>query len=105
LTKGHSDETPTQLDTPAKRALYNNLIKSVQASVATGENAGDYVVISDAALMQALQIDAAVKKARPDDWRGIQAREQIVKGALYSILKDYDEVERIFKIIFQQREY
>src|SRR3990172_6847618 len=40
VTKGHSDETPTQLDTPGKRALYNNLLKPVQVSVATGENAG-----------------------------------------------------------------
>ncbi|MGZ9223520.1 MAG: restriction endonuclease subunit R, partial [Anaerolineales bacterium] len=105
VTKGHSAETPTQLDTPGKRALYNNLLKPVQASVATGEAAGDYVVISDAALMQALQIDAAVKKARPDDWRGVQPRELIIKRALYDILKDYEEVERIFKIIFQQHEY
>ena len=105
VTKGHSDEAPTQLDTPGKRALYNNLMKPVQSGVATAEDAGVYVVNSDAALTQALEIDAAVKRARPDDWRGIQAREQVVKAALYSILKDVDEVERIFKIIFQQHEY
>ncbi len=105
VTKGHSDETPTQLDTPGKRALYNNLMKDIQSTGATGENAGDYVVISDKALIQALQIDTAVKKARPDDWRGIQPREQTIKKALYDVLKDVDEVERIFKIIFQQHEY
>ncbi|HLO32747.1 MAG TPA: HsdR family type I site-specific deoxyribonuclease [Anaerolineales bacterium] len=105
VKKGHSDETPTQLDTPGKRALYNNLMKPTQSSVATGEAAGDYIVMSDAALMQALQIDTAVKKVRPDDWRGVQPREQVIKRALYDILKDVDEVERIFKIIFQQHEY
>jgi type I restriction enzyme R subunit len=105
VAKGHSDQTPTQLDTPGKRALYNNLMQSVQASAATGEAAGDYVVIGDAALMQALQIDAAVKRVRPDDWRGFKPREQIIKQALYDILKNVDEVERIFKIIFQQHEY
>ena len=52
-----------------------------------------------------LEIDAAIKNVRPDDWRGVQAREQVVKRALYDILKDFDEVERIFKIIFQQNEY
>jgi type I restriction enzyme R subunit len=101
VATGHSDETPKQLDTPGKRALYNNLQKPVKDGVATAEDAGVYVVNSDAALLRALEIDAAVKKARPDDWRGIQAREQVVKAALYGILKDRGEVERIFKIIFQ----
>src|SRR5215213_6987607 len=105
VTKGHSDETPTQLDTPGKRALYNNLMHSVQSSVATAETAGDYVVTSDAALLQALEIDAAVKNVRPDDWRGVQPRELTIKRALFGILKDHDEVERFFKIIFQQHEY
>ncbi len=105
VTKGHSDETPTQLDTPGKRALYNNLMKPVQDNLATAEEPGVYVVNSEAALTQALEIDAAVKKVRPDDWRGVQPRELIIKRALYDILKDYDEVERIFKIIFQQHEY
>ncbi len=105
VTKGHSDETPTQLDTPGKRALYNNLMNNIQSSGATGENAPDYVVVSDAMLRQALQIDAAIKRVRHDDWRGHQPREQIIKGELYKILKDIDEVERIFKIIFQQHEY
>jgi type I restriction enzyme R subunit len=102
VTKGHSDETPTQLDTPGKRALYNNLIKPAQG---ISEEAGAYLVNGDAALKQALEIDTAVKQARPDGWRGIQAREQVIKAALYSVLKDRDEVERIFTIIFQQHEY
>jgi len=102
VTKGHSDETPTQLDTPGKRALYNNLIKPTQG---ISEQAGTYLVDGDSALKRTLEIDTAIKKARPDDWRGIQAREQVVKAALYDVLKDVDEVERIFKIIFQQHEY
>jgi len=105
VTKGHSDETPTQLDTPGKRALYNNLKKPAQDGVAVAESAGVYTVDSDTALTRALEIDATIKKNRPDDWRGIQAREQVVKAALYIVLKDVDEVERIFKIIFQQHEY
>jgi type I restriction enzyme R subunit len=99
------DETPKQLDTPGKRALYNNLKTGSAGVFAVADEAGAYVVEGDQALAQALKIDAAVRLVRPDDWRGIQAREQVVKGALYGILKDQDEVERIFKIIFQQREY
>ena len=105
VTKGHSDETPIQLDTPGKRALYNNLLNAVKSEHATGEAAGVYTVDPATALAQALQIDSAIKSVRPDAWRGHQPREQVIKRALYDILKDVDEVERIFKIIFQQHEY
>ena len=53
----------------------------------------------------ALRIDDAVKNVRPDDWRGVQAREQVIKAALYGVLQDVREVERIFLIIKAQREY
>jgi len=99
---GRSDETPEKLDTPGKRALYNNLMKS---SKKVAEETAEYLAGEDPALALTLAIDTAVKQARPDGWRGVRAREQVVKGALYSVLKDQDEVERIFKIIFQQREY
>jgi type I restriction enzyme R subunit len=46
-----------------------------------------------------------VKQVRPDGWRNVQAREQIIKAALYDILQDEAEVERIFLIIKRQREY
>jgi len=35
-----------------------------------------------------LKIDETIKQVRPDDWRGIQAKEQIIKAALYGILQD-----------------
>ena len=81
---GQSQNTPKTLDTPGKRALYNNL----------GQNED-----------QALRIDKAIKEKRPDAWRDVQAREQIVKSAIYEVLKDKDKVERIFPIIKAQREY
>jgi len=103
---GHSDETPQQLNTPGKRALYNNLKKPpAPAGDQLAEDAGVYHVDGDPALATALEIDTAVKRTRPDGWRGVQAREQVIKRALFDILKDRDEVERIFKIIFAQREY
>jgi type I restriction enzyme R subunit len=103
VQKGHSDETPGQLNTPGKRALYNNLKKSSALTMA--DEAGIYLVEGDTALTQALEIDAAVRKVRPDGWRGVQAREQVIKAALFSILKDRGEVERIFTIIMAQTEY
>ncbi len=50
-------------------------------------------------------IDESVKRTRPDAWRGIQAREQVIKAALYGVLQDIAEVERIFLIIKAQKEY
>ena len=81
---GQAEDTPETLNTPGRRALYNNLNQSEAL---------------------ALKIDEVVKKARPDGWRGIQAREQVVKAALYGVLQDESEVERIFLIIKQQAEY
>ena len=46
-----------------------------------------------------------MKQVRPDGWRGIQAREQVIKAALYGVLQHKDEVERIFLIIKQHTEY
>ncbi|MFZ5922099.1 MAG: type I restriction endonuclease subunit R [Chloroflexota bacterium] len=102
VEKGRADETPVQLDTPGKLALYNNLKKP---SNRVADKAGAYLAGHDPELELALKLDAVIKEKRPDDWRGIQAREQIVKKAIYDILQEVDEVEQIFKIIFQQREY
>lgn len=100
---GRADNTPVQLDTPGKLALYNNLKSSPIHQLA--EHAGEYQTDGDPALQLALKLDTAIKQNRPDDWRGVQAREQMVKKALYDVLKDVDEVERLFKIVFQQHEY
>ena len=53
----------------------------------------------------ALKIDEAVRTVRPDAWRGVEARERVIKQALYGILKDIGEVERIFLVIRNQEEY
>jgi type I restriction enzyme R subunit len=84
LEAGQSEDIPKTLDTPGKRALFNNLQQSEEL---------------------ALRIDKEVKDKRPDGWRGIQSREQVVKSALYHVLQDKDEVERIFLIIKAQKEY
>jgi len=81
---GQGEETPKALNTPGKRSLFNNLNQNEEL---------------------ALQIDEAVKRTRPDSWRGVQAREQVIKGALYEVLQDVAQVERIFLIIKAQSEY
>lgn len=82
---GEADDTPKTISTPGLRALFNNL----------GQDES-----------RALEVDATVKTVRSDDWRGHQARENEIKRALLPVLNnDVSEVERIFLILKQQREY
>jgi type I restriction enzyme R subunit len=81
---GIAEETPEQLDTPGKRALWNNLEQNEEL---------------------ALRIDDRVRQVRPDGWRGVQARELVIKDAIYGVVQDQAEVERIFLIIKAQGEY
>jgi type I restriction enzyme R subunit len=108
LQAGHAPETPAALDTPGKRALYNNLLpKTAPESDDTpvSEEPEAYIATSGAALDLALRLDEAVKQVRPDGWRGIQAREQVIKRALYDILRDVAQVERLFLVVKAQTEY
>ena len=84
VKKGKENETPERLDTPGKRALYNNLNQDEEL---------------------ALKIDETVKRVRPDDWRDHLAKERTIQSALYEILKNKEEVERLFQIIKAQKEY
>jgi len=81
---GHSDETPKELDTPGKRAIWNNL----------GQNEA-----------LALKIDETVHRVKPDDFRGVRTKENVIKAALLPLLGNEAEVERIFLIITAQKEY
>jgi type I restriction enzyme R subunit len=95
---GYSDDTPVQLrNSPALRALYSNL-KTRPAPVAEQSSENPH-------LRLALRIDEEVRRVRSDDWRGHLARERSIKRALYDILVDDSEVERIFLIVKAQSEY
>ena len=106
---GLAEDTPEQLkNSPALRALYNNLKKAGGTPAwadRVAERSGKYPVSGDPVFQKAKRIDAAVKQVRPDGWRGVQAREQVIKAALYENLQDEAEVERIFPIIKAQSEY
>lgn len=99
---GQAEDTPGALDTPGKRALYNNLLARSAAEKAQDPYRGKS---ADPALDLALRIDGAVRSVAPDGWRGVQPREQTIKAALYDILQDVNEVERVFLIVKAQREY
>jgi type I restriction enzyme R subunit len=81
---GQSDETPSHLNTPGKRALWDNLDQNEAL---------------------ALKIDETVQRVKPDDFRGTKAKENMIKFALLPLLGSEAEVERIFLIISAQKEY
>ena len=85
VTQGQSANQPADLDTPGKVALFNNLRPQ--------------------ALDLVMQIDAAIHTSKKDGWRGNAAKENIIKGAMYEVLDDFDEVIRLFDIIKLHNEY
>jgi type I restriction enzyme R subunit len=99
---GQAEDAPEPLKkNPALRALYNNLYPSGLSK----EPNAPYGDTPESMLAFAQQIDELVRKERPDGWRGIQAREQVIKRALWDVLQSEDEVERFFEIIKAQAEY
>ena len=106
---GVEEDTPEPLkNSAALRALYNNLKEkpgSPNPADSVAESPSEYVTTSDPILILAMELDATVKRARYDNWRGVQAREQAIKQALNAILHDEEEVERIFLIVRAQSEY
>jgi type I restriction enzyme R subunit len=84
LVAGREQETPEQISTRGLRALYSNLGQDKEL---------------------AIQIDQAVKKARPADWRSTETKRRVVKQALWNVLQNKNEVERIFRIIERHEEY
>jgi len=101
---GHAEDAPPALDSPGKRALYNNLNVS-GATPDARHQADEHLQYFDPKLRLTVVIDEAIKRVRPDGWRGVQAKENVLKRALYDVLHDEGEVERIFLIIRQQSEY
>ena len=73
-----------RLNTNARRALYDNL----------GQNES-----------LALALDGAILAIRKDDWRGNIIKEREVRYAIRDIISDEAEVERIFELVRNQREY
>lgn len=103
VAKGTSEDTPEELKTSAQKVLYHNL-----------GNDKDL----------ALKVDEAVKRSKRDGFRGNLAKEQEIKYAIYNSLKEHtiedkisvgedpmetyglqDAVEKIFKIVKEQKEY
>jgi type I restriction enzyme R subunit len=103
VSAGKADDTPAQLKTTGQLALYNNL--KDQATISAVQDLSGPLLPADQALDRALQLDSAIKSRRPDGWRGVLAKEQMVKQAMFDVLQDINEVNRLFPIVFAQKEY
>jgi type I restriction enzyme, R subunit len=79
-----SSQYPQSLNSPAKRALYDNLNQ-------------DEVL--------ALAIDEAIRKTKKDGWRGNRIKEREVKNAIKQHLDSLEDCDRIFEIVKSQSEY
>jgi type I restriction enzyme R subunit len=102
---GVADDAPEPLKhNPGLKAVYNNL-RTAPASNAAAQARGAYDSGGDERLKLAMRIDEAVKRVRPDSWRGVQPREQVIKHELFKVLQDAAEVERLFLVIKAQAEY
>ena len=75
---------PAATNSPAKRALYDNL----------GQ---------DEAL--ALAVDAAILSKKKDSWRGNKFKEKEVRNAIKAHISDPDLVDTIFELVRNQNEY
>ncbi len=101
---GRADDTPAQLDTQGKRALYNNL-KAREGLRAVADESPAFGDGLDQAGKVALSLDQAIREHRPADWRGVPAREALVKQAMYAVLDDVEAVEALFPIVVAHPEY
>jgi type I restriction enzyme R subunit len=76
---------PTAMDTPGKRALYDNL----------GANEE-----------RARLVDMAVQESRQDGWRGHRVKTKRVRNAIKAVLDDDERgAERMLGIVEKQNEY
>jgi type I restriction enzyme, R subunit len=105
VAAGKAADTPAQLNTPGRFALYNNLSLRTNNSQNMAAEAGNPYLPDLEILALAIDIDTSIKSVRSDNWRGNKSKDRQIKAALYGIIKELDEVEKIFLIIQQQPEY
>ena len=81
---GAGTSYPATLNSPAQRALYDNLDKDEELAIA---------------------VDYAVLMTRKDSWRGQKFKEREVRYAVKSVLKDEALTDQIFEIVKKQHGY
>lgn len=80
----NSQRYSPKLDTPAKRAFYDNLGNDETLAIA---------------------LDEIIGKTKKADWRGDLIKEREVKRAIRTLLSDPEQVEKVFDLAKNQPEY
>ena len=83
---------------PEENTKYPESIRSNGALRALYDNCGEDEVT-------ALKLHKAIVKARLDGFRNNPVKANKIKRALYQLLNDDNEVERIYQIVVEQEEY
>ncbi|MBV9792124.1 MAG: HsdR family type I site-specific deoxyribonuclease [Chloroflexi bacterium] len=98
---------PASMNTPALRALYDNLKQ--YAETGTHENPASYngVIPEDATASLATAVDRAIRNVKKADWRGNRLKEREVRIAIKSVIGNDDtQVNAIFDMVrSRQRDY
>lgn len=81
---GNSSRYPSTINTPGKRALYDNLDEDEDLAV---------------------KIDVEIKTTKPDNWRATRIKKRVVENAIKKYVYDEEVVSDIMKIAESQTEY
>jgi type I restriction enzyme R subunit len=84
LKDGHGGEYPASMDTPGRKALYDNLGRD--EALASG-------------------VDNAIRGAAQIGWRGNRMKEKMIRRRLQDVLQSDDAVDSIMEIIRSHDEY
>jgi type I restriction enzyme R subunit len=105
VSKPQSKDYPLAINSPARRALYDNLkdVAGLEATFTPTNVADDSR--GDVAEAAALAVDDAIRAVKKADWRGNRFKEREVCTAIMEVLEDDALVDRIFEIVKAQREY
>lgn len=81
---GTSSRYPSTINTPARRALYDNLDGDEELAV---------------------KIDTEIKSTKPDNWRATKIKKRVVENAIKKYIYDEEKATEILRIAESQAEY
>lgn len=91
-------ELAKKSESPENNLCYPESIRHSGALRALFDNCGEDEVL-------ALALDKAVRESKQADFRHNEFKERRIKQALYNVLKDENEVDRVYNIVVEQGEY
>jgi type I restriction enzyme R subunit len=85
-------------ENPENNSRYPERIRHSEALRALFDNCGENEEL-------ALVLDKGVRESKQADFRHNEFKERRIKAALFEVLQDKDEVERVYNIVVEQEEY